>query len=190
MIKRWRYRPIPPAEEVSALSKAINVNEYLCAILIQRGITDFDLARKFFRPSLDHLHDPFLMRDMERAVERIKKAIDNNEKILIYGDYDVDGTTAVSLVYRFLKSFYDKCEFYIPDRYKEGYGVSTIGIEWAEDNGFTLIIALDLGIKSSDMVTIADNKGIDFIICDHHLPGKDVPSAVAVLDPKRDDCDY
>lgn len=190
MIKRWRYKPIPPQSEVTALSKAINVNEYLCAILIQRGITDFEQAKKFFRPSLDHLHDPFLMRDMERAVERIKKAIDNNEKILIYGDYDVDGTTAVSLVYRFLKSFYPNCEFYIPDRYSEGYGVSATGIQWAEDNGFTLIIALDLGIKSSDMVTIADNKGIDFIICDHHLPGKDMPNAIAVLDPKREDCNY
>ncbi len=190
MIKRWRYKPIPPQAEVSALSKAINVNEYLCAILIQRGITDFDLAKKFFRPSLDHLHDPFLMQDMERAVVRIKEAIDNNEKILIYGDYDVDGTTAVSLVYRFLKSFYNNCEFYIPDRYSEGYGVSATGIQWAEDNGFTLIIALDLGIKSSDMVKIAGHKGIDFIICDHHLPGTDMPSAVAILDPKRNDCHY
>lgn len=190
MIKRWRYKPVPPASEVNVLSKAINVNEYICAILIQRGITDFEQARKFFRPSLDHLHDPFLMRDMDRAVVRIKKAIDNQEKILIYGDYDVDGTTAVSLVYRFLKSFYEHCEFYIPDRYSEGYGVSVKGIEWAEDNGFTLIIALDLGIKSSDMVTVADGKGIDFIICDHHLPGKDVPNAIAVLDPKREDCNY
>lgn len=190
MIKRWRYKPIPPREDVGALSKAINVNEYLCAILIQRGIKDFDLAKKFFRPSLDHLHDPFLMQDMEQAVIRIKEAIDKNEKILIYGDYDVDGTTAVSLVYRFLKSFYENCEFYIPDRYSEGYGVSATGIQWAEDNGFTLIIALDLGIKSSDMVKIAGHKGIDFIICDHHLPGKDMPGAVAVLDPKREDCQY
>lgn len=190
MIKRWRYRPVPPSSEVSALSKAINVNEYLCAILIQRGITDFELAKKFFRPSLDHLHDPFLMQDMDRAVTRIKLAIDNDEKILIYGDYDVDGTTAVSLVYRFLKTFHDNCEFYIPDRYAEGYGVSEKGIQWAEDNGFTLIIALDLGIKSSDMVKVAGHKGIDFIICDHHLPGKDMPSAVAVLDPKRADCQY
>jgi len=190
MIKRWRYKPIPPPAEVSALSKAINVNEYLCVVLIQRGIKDFDLAKRFFRPSLDHLHDPFLMQDMEQAVIRIKEAIDNNEKILIYGDYDVDGTTAVSLVYRFLKSFHPNCEFYIPDRYAEGYGVSAIGIQWAEDNGFTLIIALDLGIKSSDMVKIAGHKGIDFIICDHHLPGKDMPNAVAVLDPKREDCQY
>ncbi len=190
MVKRWRYKPIPPKEEVNALSKAINVNEYLCAILIQRGIKDFEHARRFFRPSLDHLHDPFLMRDMDRAVERVKRAVDNNEKILIYGDYDVDGTTAVSLVYRFLKQFYANCEFYIPDRYSEGYGVSATGIQWAEDNGFTLIIALDLGIKSSDMVKAAGHKGIDFIICDHHLPGKDMPNAVAVLDPKREDCEY
>lgn len=190
MVKRWRYKPVPPQEEVLALSKAINVNQYLCAVLIQRGITDFERAKQFFRPSLDQLHDPFLMRDMDRAVDRLKQAIDRNEKILIYGDYDVDGTTAVSLVYRFLKSFYENCEFYIPDRYSEGYGVSEKGIEWAEANGFTLIIALDLGIKSSDMVKVAGHKGIDFIICDHHLPGKDMPSAVAVLDPKREDCDY
>ncbi len=190
MIKRWRYKPVPPQEEVLALSKAINVNQYLCAVLIQRGINDFDGARKFFRPSLDQLHDPFLMRDMDRAVERLKQAIDRNEKILIYGDYDVDGTTAVSLVYRFLKTFYDHCEFYIPDRYSEGYGVSEKGIEWADEHGFTLIIALDLGIKSADMVKVAGHKGIDFIICDHHLPGNDMPNAVAVLDPKREDCEY
>lgn len=190
MIKRWRYKPVPPQEEVLALSKAINVNQYLCAVLIQRGINDFERARKFFRPSLDQLHDPFLMRDMDRAVERLKQAIDRNEKILIYGDYDVDGTTAVSLVYRFLKTFYDHCEFYIPDRYSEGYGVSEKGIEWADEHGFTLIIALDLGIKSADMVKVAGHKGIDFIICDHHLPGNDMPNAVAVLDPKREDCEY
>ncbi len=176
--------------EVAALSKAINVNEYLCAILIQRGITDFDLAKKFFRPSLDHLHDPFLMRDMELAVVRIKASNrqqreDPDLRRLRCG-WHYGRFTRLS----FLKSFHENCEFYIPDRYAEGYGVSATGIHWAEDNGFTLIIALDLGIKSSDMVKMATHKGIDFIICDHHLPGKDMPTAVAVLDPKREDCHY
>lgn len=190
MNKRWISKPIPPSEEVAALSQSININSFLSAILIQRGIADFDSAKKFFRPSLDHLHDPFLMRDMERAVERLKKAIDSKEKILIYGDYDVDGTTSVALVYSYLREFYSDCDFYIPDRYAEGYGVSEAGIIWAEQNNFSLIIALDLGIKSSDMVILANHKGIDFIICDHHLPGGDIPQAVAVLDPKREDCAY
>lgn len=190
MNKRWINKPVPSAEEVAELSQSININSYLSAILIQRGITDFDSAKKFFRPSLDQLHDPFLMRDMDRAVERMKKAIDNKEKILVYGDYDVDGTTSVSLVYSYLREFHSECDFYIPDRYAEGYGVSEKGIIWAEENGFSLIIALDLGIKASDMVVLANHKGIDFIICDHHLPGTDIPQAVAVLDPKRIDCEY
>lgn len=190
MQKRWIYKNTPPAEQVDALSKAININSYLSTILLQRGITDYESAKNFFRPSLDHLHDPFLLKDMDHAVDRLKTAIDKNEKILIYGDYDVDGTTAVALVYSYLKNFYPNCDFYIPDRYAEGYGVSEAGIIWAEENNFTLIIALDLGIKASDMVTLATHKGIDFIICDHHLPGGDIPNAVAVLDPKRDDCDY
>jgi single-stranded-DNA-specific exonuclease len=190
MIKRWQYKPLPSSDDVSALGKAINVNDYLCAILLQRGIVGFDDARRFFRPSLDQLHDPFLMTDMEKAVARIKSAIDNGEKILVYGDYDVDGTTAVSLVYSHLRSFYEHCHYYIPDRYVEGYGVSRAGIEWAEANGYSLIIALDLGIKASDMVVLADAKGIDFVICDHHLPGVEIPRAIAVLDPKREDCHY
>lgn len=190
MTKRWIYKHIPSKESVEQLGKEINVNPYLTTILLQRGIADFHSAKKFFRPSLDQLHDPFLMKDMKQAVERIKKAIDKQEKILVYGDYDVDGTTAVALVYSYLKSFYAHCEYYIPDRYAEGYGVSEAGIIWAEQNGFSLIIALDLGIKASDMVTLANHKGIDFIICDHHLPGSNIPQAVAVLDPKRDDCDY
>lgn len=190
MEKRWMYNSVPTSEQVTEFGKILNINSYLAAILMQRGISDFESAKKFFRPSLDHLHDPFLMKDMERAVGRLKKAIDNKEKILIYGDYDVDGTTAVSLVFSYLKSFYTECDYYIPDRYAEGYGVSEAGIKWAEENGFTLIIALDLGIKSADMVTLARIKGIDFIICDHHLPGGDIPDAVAVLDPKREDCDY
>jgi single-stranded-DNA-specific exonuclease len=190
MQKRWIYKTIPPQHEVAALSKSININHCLASILIQRGITDFDFAKKFFRPTLSQLHDPFLMKDMEKAVTRLKAAIDKNEKILIYGDYDVDGTTAVALVYSYLKSFYPNIDFYIPDRHAEGYGVSEAGIRWAEENGFTLIIALDLGVKAIDAVTMATQKKIDFIICDHHLPGSSIPHAVAVLDPKREDCPY
>jgi single-stranded-DNA-specific exonuclease len=190
MNKRWMYKTIPPREEIDKISKSININPYLSAILLQRKISDFETAKKFFRPSLDQLHDPFLMQDMELAVARLKKAVDRNEKILIYGDYDVDGTTAVSVVYSYLREFHPNCDFYIPDRYAEGYGVSEAGIIWAEQNGFSLIIALDLGIKASDMVILANHKGIDFIICDHHLPGGQIPQAVAVLDPKRTDCNY
>ena len=188
--RRWLYKPIPEKEKIEALSKSININQYLAAILIQRGIETFEEAKKFFTPSLDDLHDPFLMKDMGRAVERIKLAIDRREKILVYGDYDVDGTTAVSLVHSYLSSFYPDCDFYIPDRSSEGYGVSRAGVMWAEENNFSLIIALDLGIKASDMVGLANHKGIDFIICDHHLPDKKIPQAVAVLDPKQDDCSY
>ncbi|QOI96753.1 MAG: single-stranded-DNA-specific exonuclease RecJ [Flammeovirgaceae bacterium] len=190
MEKRWAYKTIPPAADIRALGKALNLNPYLSAILLQRGITNTQKAKEFFRPSLEGLHDPFLMRDMDKAVERLKRAIDNNEKILIYGDYDVDGTTAVALVYNYLNEFYPHCEIYIPDRNKEGYGVSKAGIEYAGENNFTLIIALDCGIKASDMVVLANSKGIDFIICDHHLPDEKIPHAVAVLDPKRSDCTY
>ncbi len=189
-MKRWLYRETPGQENVTALSSAINTNPWLTAVLIQRGITDFESARKFFRPSLGDLHDPFLMKDMRKAVERLKVAIDNQEKILIYGDYDVDGTTAVALVHNYLHRFYPDCEIYIPDRYAEGYGVSLAGIEYAEANGFSLIIALDCGIKSLDLVRTASEKKVDFIICDHHLPGEHIPAAVAVLDPKQDDCGY
>jgi single-stranded-DNA-specific exonuclease len=190
MERRWIYKVIPSKESIQKLSQEININSYLSAILIQRGIDNFSNAKDFFRPSLDHLHDPFLMKDMRAAVDRLKKAIDANEKILIYGDYDVDGTTAVALVYSYLHRFYPNCEIYIPDRNKEGYGVSQAGVEWAEEHGYTLIIALDCGIKASDMVVLADHKGIDFIICDHHLPDEKIPNAVAVLDPKRKDCEY
>lgn len=190
MRKRWEYKAEPAAEKVKELSEAININNFLSAILIQRGVDSFEKAKKFFRPSLDELHDPFLLSDMHEAVERLHQAIISQEKILIYGDYDVDGTTAVALVYSYLKTFYQHCEFYIPDRYKEGYGVSEAGIIWAEENGFSLIIALDLGIKARDMVVLANHKGIDFIICDHHLPDDQIPQAVAVLDPKRKDCSY
>lgn len=190
MNKRWIHKQKPAKELVDELGKSINVNPILSTLLIQRGIHDFNSARKFFRPSLDDLHSPFLMRDMDRAVERIKQAVDTKEKILIYGDYDVDGTTAVSLVYRYLQQFHKEIDFYIPDRSSEGYGVSRAGVNWAAENGFSLVIALDLGIKASDMVGLANNKGIDFIICDHHLPDENIPQAVAVLDPKRKDCNY
>jgi len=190
MQKRWLYKPMPSSEEVETLSNSINVNTHLSTVLWQRDIRDFNTAKNFFRPSLEHLHDPFLLKDMDHAVKRLKEAIDKNQKILIYGDYDVDGTTSVALVYSYLKSFYTSCDFYIPDRYAEGYGVSEAGIIWAEENNFSLIIALDLGIKAADMVKLASHKGIDFIICDHHLPGGEIPNAVAVLDPKREDCTY
>jgi single-stranded-DNA-specific exonuclease len=190
MEKRWLLKPIPESDLIEKLSKAINVNWYLTTILLQRGVLEFEEAKNYFRPTLDHLHDPFIMKDMDKAITRLKAAIDSDEKILIYGDYDVDGTTSVSLVYSYLRKFYTHCEVYIPDRYAEGYGVSLAGIEWAEQNDYTLIIALDCGIKSLDLVKVAKDKGIDFIICDHHLPGEMIPDAVAVLDPKRPDCPY
>ncbi len=187
---RWTLKPKPPQETVTALAKALNVEDFVATLLVQRGITTFEEAKAFFRPSLEHLHDPYLMKDMDKAIARIEKAIENNENILVFGDYDVDGTTAVSLVSSYLRSFYPNVATYIPDRYDEGYGVSFKGIDFAEDNGFTLIIALDCGIKSIDHVAYAKNKGIDFVICDHHRPGDTLPDAVAILDPKRDDCNY
>lgn len=190
MEKRWIYKEAPAREAVEKLSQEININPYLSTVLVQRGTNDFDSAKAYFRPTLDQLHDPLLMKDMQQAVDRLKRAIDAKEKILVYGDYDVDGTTAVALVFSYLRLFYPHCEVYIPDRHKEGYGVSRAGVEWADENGFTLIIALDCGIKASDMVMLADHKGIDFIICDHHLPAEEIPNAVAVLDPKRKDCEY
>ena len=190
MEKRWIYKQTPPREAVEKLSQEININPYLSTILVQRGTNDFESAKAYFRPKLEELHDPFLMKDMQQAVDRLKRAIDAQEKILVYGDYDVDGTTAVALVYSYLRAFHPNCAVYIPDRHKEGYGVSRAGIEWADENGYTLIIALDCGIKATDMVVLAEHKGIDFIICDHHLPDEEIPNAVAVLDPKRKDCNY
>jgi len=172
------------------LSAELDIAKPLATLLVQRGVTTFDEARAFFRPDLANLYDPFLMKDMEEAVARIQTALENNEKILIYGDYDVDGTTSVALVYTFLKSFYDALDFYIPDRYHEGYGVSQEGVDYARETGATLIIALDCGIKAIDKVKYAKHHGIDFIICDHHNPGEEIPPAVAVLDPKRTDCSY
>ncbi len=190
MQRKWLRKTIPAHKEIETLSQLINVNPSLATVLLQRSINSFELAKKFFRPSLAELHNPLLLTDMKKAVLRLNTAIENREKILIYGDYDVDGTTAVALVYSYLRSFYPNCDFYIPDRHTEGYGVSEAGIKWAEENGFSLIIALDLGVKAIDAVTIASEKKIDFIICDHHLPGTNIPNAIAVLDPKRSDCHY
>jgi len=190
MNKRWALRETADELEVKALAEALHIDPVLSALLIHRGIRNYDDARLFFRPSELDLHDPFLMADMEKAVLRIETAIQFGEKIMIYGDYDVDGTTAVSVVYSFFKKLYDRLEYYIPDRYSEGYGISTRGIDYAAENGFALVIALDCGIKSVDKIAYANTKGVDFIICDHHLPGDELPQAVAVLDPKRADCGY
>jgi len=188
--KRWKQKPKADKALSKKLAESLGVNPVIGSLLVQRDIHTFEEAKTFFRPSFSHLHDPFLMKDMDKAIARIEYAIGNKEPILIFGDYDVDGTTAVSLVYSFLKNFSSKIEYYIPDRYKEGYGISTQGIDFAEDNGFKLIIALDCGIKSIDKIDYAKQKGIDFIICDHHRPGDELPDAVAVLDPKRADCTY
>lgn len=187
---RWKIKPKPDPLKVTELAKALNVEDYVATLLVQRGIETFDAAKDFFRPQLDHLHDPYLMKDMDKAVARIELAIAKQEKILVFGDYDVDGTTAVSLVSSYLKSYYSDVATYIPDRYDEGYGISFKGIDYADDNDFSLIIALDCGIKSIDHVAYAKERNIDFIICDHHRPGEFLPDAVAVLDPKRDDCNY
>ncbi|WP_299016259.1 single-stranded-DNA-specific exonuclease RecJ [uncultured Polaribacter sp.] len=187
---RWTLKPEPKAENVIALAKELQVDKSIAKILCQRNITTFEAAKNYFRPSLDDIHDPFLMKDMELAVARIEKAIANNENILIYGDYDVDGTTAVSLVASYLKTIHPNIATYIPDRYAEGYGISYIGIDFAHDNDFSLIIALDCGIKAIEKVAYAKEKNIDFIICDHHKPGKEIPKAVAVLNAKQEDCHY
>lgn len=187
---KWLFKPDPDERKVLALNKELGVGKLLSELLIQRGIDSFEKARHFFRPTLKELHDPFLMRDMGVAVERIRKALDNNERILVYGDYDVDGTTAVSLVYSYLLGMHDQIATYIPDRYIEGYGISYKGIDFASDNDIDLIIALDCGIKAVEKVNYAREKGIDFIICDHHRPGDELPQAYAVLNPKREDCNY
>ncbi len=190
MQKKWVLQHAPDTGLVKQLSSAINVNQNLAAILINRGVDSFDKAKAYFRPQLEHLHDPMLMQDMGKAVERLVMAMDQQQKILVYGDYDVDGTTAVALLYDFLKSFYDQVEYYVPDRYKEGYGLSAQAVEWAHQHEFKLIITLDCGIKAVDLVATGVQQGIDFIICDHHLPGDELPAAVAVLDPKRSDDHY
>nr|WP_308239894.1 single-stranded-DNA-specific exonuclease RecJ [Hymenobacter sp. J193] len=192
MQKRWIRKPAPDPEKVRQLADALRVNEAIIALLCQRQVCSFEEARAYFRPSLDSLPDPLLMRDMDRAVERLLQALHTGEKVLVFGDYDVDGTTSVAVVYSYLCQFFgpERVEYYIPDRYKEGYGISETGIEYAADHGFALIIALDCGVKSVEMVTYATQRGVDFIICDHHLPGDELPAAVAVLDPKRADCPY
>ncbi len=187
---RWDPKSKPNPEKVQAIQSALQVDEIIATLLVQRGIETFEQAKTFFRPTLADLHNPYLMKDMDKAVTRIEKAIANNENILVFGDYDVDGTTAVSLVSSYLRSFYPNVATYIPDRYAEGYGISYMGIDYAEDNDISLIIALDCGIKSIDHVNYAKAKNIDFIICDHHRPGDILPDAVAVLDPKREDCSY
>lgn len=188
--KEWILKSSADPDTVSRLSSELGIDPVLAELLVQRGVTTFMDARAFFRPDLGLLHDPFLMKDMDVAVERLHRAVSSGEKILVYGDYDVDGTTAVSLVYSFLRKLTPGVDFYIPDRYDEGYGVSDKGIEWASSNGFTLIITLDCGIKANDKVAYAASMGIDVIVCDHHLPENDLPAAVAVLDPKREDCTY
>ncbi len=190
MEKRWVQATKCNEDSVASLAAELNISLVLAKILVQRNICNFNEAKNFFRPDLAKLHDPFLIKDMDLAIARIEQAIDNQEKILIYGDYDVDGTTSVALIYSFFSKLSDQIEYYIPDRYLEGYGISTEGIDYAKANGFSLIIALDCGIKSVDKIDYANSLGVDFIICDHHLPGDELPKAIAVLDPKRSDCKY
>lgn len=187
---RWTLKPKPDAKKLAELQSALQVDANVATLLLQRGIETFEAAKTFFRPSLTDLHDPLLMKDMDLAVARIEKALVNNENIMVFGDYDVDGTTSVSLMSTYLRTLTDNVVTYIPDRYAEGYGVSYMGIDFADDNDISLIIALDCGVKAIDKVAYAKEKGIDFIICDHHRPGANIPNAVAVLDPKREDCLY
>ncbi len=190
MEKVWKIKENGYDKDIGMLSEELNIDSVLSTLLVQRGIRTPEQAKAFFNPDIKDLYDPFLMADMDKAVERIEKAISNNEKILVYGDYDVDGTTSVAMVYSFFKKFYDNLEYYIPDRYNEGYGISFIGIEYAALNRFKLIIALDCGIKATEKIEFARERGIDFIVCDHHTPGDVLPKAVAVLDPERKDCKY
>ncbi len=188
--KKWIVKEQGNPAAVRALSAELGIDQVLANLLVQRNITTAERAREFFKPDLSKLHDPFLMKEMDKAVERLEKAISNEEKVLIYGDYDVDGTTAVALMYTFIRNFNPNVEYYIPDRYDEGYGISYKGIDWGHENGYTLIIALDCGIKAVEKVAYAKGLGMDMIICDHHLPDEELPPAVAILDPKRHDCSY
>jgi len=190
MNTNWKFKELANKEQVDELKKQLNINEFLTNLLIQRKIDTYEKAKNFFRPSLDHLHNPFLLKDMDKAIARLETAIQNNEKILIYGDYDVDGTTSVALMYKFLSNFYENIDYYIPDRYKEGYGISLQGIDYAEKNSQSLVIALDCGIKAISQIEYANKKNIDFIICDHHTVDEKIPEAVAVIDAKRPDCEY
>lgn len=187
---KWIVKEQADSDKVDKLSAEVGIDRVLADLLVKRGVETFEQARSFFRPSLDDLHDPFLMKDMDEAVERLHQAVSSGEKILVYGDYDVDGTTAVALVYSFIRRFTPDVDFYIPDRYDEGYGVSYKGIDWAIEGGFKLIITLDCGIKAIDKAEYAASRGVDMIICDHHLPEETLPAVVAVLDPKREDCTY
>ena len=189
MEKRWNLISADNAT-VQSLQSGLKIHPILCELLVQRGISSFEEAKLFFRPSLDHLHDPWLMKDMQKAVDRIKVATQQNQKILVFGDYDVDGTTSVATLYQFLLNLTDQVDYYIPHRYKEGYGISKIGIDFAKENGFDLIISVDCGIKSKELITYAKELGMDFIICDHHLPDDILPPAVAILNAKQIDCNY
>ena len=189
MQKRWNILQAGE-EQITSLRDALKINAVLCKILVQRGIDNFNKAKTYFRPQLSELHDPWLMKDMDKAVARILSAFEKGEKILVFGDYDVDGTTSVASMYQFIKQIYSDTDFYIPHRYREGYGVSKLGIDFAKENGFTLIISLDCGIKSVDLITYAKSIGIDFVVCDHHLPDKELPPAMAILNAKQVDCPY
>ena len=191
MQKRWNILSAD-TETVNTLQKSLNINVALCKILVQRGIDTFDKAKQYFRPELSQLHDPWLMKDMDKAVDRVLSALEKNEKILVFGDYDVDGTTSVACMYKFLQKIYlpQNVEFYIPHRYREGYGVSKMGIDFAKENNFSLIISLDCGIKSIELIAYAKTLGLDFIVCDHHLPDEELPPAIAILNPKQKDCNY
>ncbi len=190
MQKRWNILKEADSNSIDKITKELGIDRVLANILVQRGIEDFEAARTFFRPDISNLHDPFLMKDMEKAIDRIDRAINNNEKILIYGDYDVDGTTAVAIVYSFFKRLYKNVDYYIPDRYNEGYGISKASIDFAVKNNITLIIALDCGIKAGDKIDYANEKGVEYIICDHHTPPEKIPDAHAILNAKRIDCTY
>jgi len=189
MQKRWRINTYNQ-DKAGTLFKELKIHPVLCSILVQRGVENFEDAKKFFRPELTHLHDPFLMKDMQKAVDRVLRAFSQQEKILVFGDYDVDGTTAVACMYQFLKTHHALTEFYIPHRYREGYGISKAGIDYADENGYMVIISLDCGIKSIEVIQYAKELGIDFIVCDHHLPDEELPPAVAILNPKQKDCPY
>ena len=189
MQKRWKIL-IADKQKSDLLQSALKISPVICDILVKRGVITFEESKKYFRPELKDLNDPWLMKDMDKAVERIIRAVNNNEKILVFGDYDVDGTTSVACMYRFLKKIHSDLDFYIPHRYREGYGISKAGIDFADENGFTLIISLDCGIKSIELIKYAKDLGIDFIVCDHHLPDEELPNAVAILNPKQKDCNY
>ena len=191
MENRWKILQADTGK-AAVLQESLKINHALCTILSERGFDSFDKAKNYFRPQLTDLHDPWLMKDMDKAIQRILMAFEKKEKILVFGDYDVDGTTSVACMYKFLSKIYEPAllDFYIPHRYREGYGVSKMGIDFAKENNFTLIISLDCGIKSVELISYAKDIGIDFIVCDHHLPDSAIPPAVAILNPKQKDCHY